>query len=164
VSVSTPFVAPSFEQLEAQLCRLIKRIMNLLTRRGFLIEEQGLTYMAEIAGGDSALAARHAAACTYRIALGPRAGQKVLTLQTVASEKPPHAPQRGVNAHGFSLHAATRCDADQRDELERLCRYITRPAIANERLSRNNAGDVVIKLKSPYLDEIDTDKGFIFWT
>lgn len=164
MSVSTPFVAPSFEQLEAQLCRLIKRIMNLLTRRGFLIEEQGLTYMADIEAGDSALAALHAAACTYRIAFGSKAGQKVLTLQTVASEKPRHAAQRGANAHGFSVHAATRCDADQRDELERVCRYITRPAIANERWSRNNAGDVVIKLKSPYRDEIDTDKGFIFWT
>lgn len=73
-------------------------------------------------------------------------------MQTVASEKPPHAPERGVNAHGFSLHAATRCDADQRHELERLCRYITRPAIANERLSCNKSGDVVLKLKSPYRD------------
>jgi hypothetical protein len=26
-------------------------------------------------------------------------------------------------------------------ELERLCRYITRPAIANELLKRNGAGD-----------------------
>ena len=32
------------------------------------------------------------------------------------------------------------------------CRYITRPAIANERLKRNGAGQVVPKLKSPYRD------------
>jgi multisubunit Na+/H+ antiporter MnhF subunit len=32
---------------------------------------------------ESALAPLQAAACTYRIALGPRAGQKVLSLQTV---------------------------------------------------------------------------------
>ena len=31
-----------------------------------------------------------------------------------------------------------------------LCRYITRPAIANERLKRNRAGQVVLQLKSPY--------------
>ncbi|MGH8526225.1 MAG: transposase, partial [Gammaproteobacteria bacterium] len=30
--------------------------------------------------------------------------------------------------------------------------YITRPAIANERLTRNRAGDVVLQLKSPYHD------------
>jgi hypothetical protein len=51
-----------------------------------------------------------------------------------------------------SAHAAVRCGADQRKELERLCRYITRPAIANERLNRNHAGDVVLQLKSAYQD------------
>jgi len=49
---------------------------------------------------------------------------------------------------GFSLHAGVRCGAHQRKELERLCRYITRPAIANERLRRDGAGDVVLQLKS----------------
>jgi hypothetical protein len=30
-----------------------------------------------------------------------------------------------VAAHGFSLHAGERCDAHQRKEFERLCRYIS---------------------------------------
>ena len=51
-----------------------------------------------------------------------------------------------------SLHAAVRCGADQRTQLERLCRYITRPALANERLSRNAKGQVVLRLKSAYRD------------
>jgi hypothetical protein len=41
---------------------------------------------------------------------------------------------------------------DQRQQLEHLCRYITRPAIANERLKRNRAGDVVLQLKSAFKD------------
>jgi len=45
-----------------------------------------------------------------------------------------------------------RWRADQRKELEHLCRYITRPAIANERFKRNRAGQVVLQLKSPYKD------------
>ena len=40
----------------------------------------------------------------------------------------------------------------KRQELERLCRYITRPAIANERLKRNPAGQVVLQLKSSWRD------------
>ena len=40
----------------------------------------------------------------------------------------------------------------QRKELERLCRYITRPAIANKRLKRDGAGDVVLQLKSAWRD------------
>jgi hypothetical protein len=45
-----------------------------------------------------------------------------------------------------------RWRGDQPKELELLCRYITRPAIANERLKRNRAGQVVLQLKSPYKD------------
>ena len=41
---------------------------------------------------------------------------------------------------------------DQRQALEQLCRTITRPAIANERLKRNRAGQVVLQLKSAYHD------------
>jgi hypothetical protein len=41
-----------------------------------------------------------------------------------------------------------RWRADQRKGLEQLCRYI----IANERLKRNCAGKVVLKLKSAYED------------
>ena len=40
----------------------------------------------------------------------------------------------------------------QRKKLERLCRYITRPAIAERRLSLANNGNVVIALKTPYDD------------
>ncbi|MGH8646608.1 MAG: transposase [Gammaproteobacteria bacterium] len=56
------------------------------------------------------------------------------------------------NAQGFSLHAEVRCAINQRHKLEHLCRYITRPAIANERLTRNGAGQVLLTLKTPYRD------------
>ena len=34
--------------------------------------------------------------------------------------------------------------------LQRLCRYITRPALANERVQCNAAGQVVLKLKTQF--------------
>ena len=43
-----------------------------------------------------------------------------------------------------------RCEANDRKGIEQLCRYITRPAIANERLSVNREGSVVLKLKTAY--------------
>jgi hypothetical protein len=46
-------------------------------------EEHGMTYLAD-ADADNPLASLQAASCTYRIAFGPRAGHKVLSLQTVA--------------------------------------------------------------------------------
>jgi len=53
---------------------------------------------------------------------------------------------------GLTLHAAVRCAANDRQALEQLCRYITRPALANERVQTNAAGQVVLKLKTPWRD------------
>ncbi len=39
--------------------------------------------------------------------------------------------------YGFSLHAASVCEAHQRSKLERLCRYITRPPVAAEASRRS---------------------------
>jgi hypothetical protein len=47
-----------------------------------------------------------------------------------------------ANEQGFSLHAALRCHANERLKLERLCRYITRPALANDRVKINAKGKV----------------------
>ncbi len=110
-----------------------------------------MTYMADI-DPDNPLTPLQAASCTYRIALGPRAGQKVLSLRTVAGRDEKTTRAMCADAHGFSLHAGVRCGAHQRKELERLCRYITRPAIANERLKCDGAGNVVLQLKSPWRD------------
>ena len=97
--------APTIEQLQDLLDRIITRIMKLLTRQGYLIEEEGMRYLGEIAA-DRALTPLQAAACTYRIALGPRAGQKVLSLQTQPGQAAQSTPALCANAHGFSLHAA----------------------------------------------------------
>ena len=75
---------PTDEALQSVLHKIITRLMKLLTRRGVLVEEEGSIYMADNDGvSDEARVLRplQAAACTYRIAFGPRAGQKVLTLQ-----------------------------------------------------------------------------------
>jgi len=90
--------------------------------QGFLIEEQGMTSLAD-SGPETALTPLQQAACTYRVALGPRAGQKVLSLQALPTEPPP-TPVRCVNEQGFSLHGEVCCAAhDERKKLEHLCRY-----------------------------------------
>ena len=53
---------------------------------------------------------------------------------------------------GFSLHAAVRVEAHDRKRLEQLCRYITRPALSDERVQLNAAGQVELKLKTPWRD------------
>ena len=53
-----------------------------------------------------------------------------------------------ADMQGFGLHAGARCATDERQALERLCSYITRPALANERVQCNAAGQVVLQLKT----------------
>ena len=53
---------------------------------------------------------------------------------------------------GFSLHAAVRVQAHDRKRLEQLCRYITRPSLSDERVQLNAAGQVELKLKTPWRD------------
>jgi hypothetical protein len=147
--------APSREQLQTLLGKLITRLLRLLTRLGHLIEEDGITYLARSDTLDphDALAPLQAAASTWRIAAGPRAGRKVLTLvggHAGERREPRQTHERCANAHGFSLHAGVHCEANDRQGIEQLCRYIARPAIANERLSINGEGNVILKLKTPW--------------
>jgi hypothetical protein len=70
-------------------------------RLGVLIEEPEGSYLAET-DTNGALRSLQAASCTSRFALGPRAGQKVLSLQSLPSRTMPSTPELRVNAHGLA--------------------------------------------------------------
>jgi hypothetical protein len=147
--------APTDEELHALLQTVIARLMKMLTRRGVLVEDMGQTYLAEPdTDGEGARTLRplQAAAITYRIAFGPRAGQKVLTVRAAMPREGEARQPLCADIDGFSLHAAVRVEANDRKRLEQLCRYITRPALSDERVQLNAAGQVELKLKTPWRD------------
>ena len=111
-------------------------------------DEHGLLTLN--ASDDSTLDELRGHSITYRIALGPHAGRKALTLRTLPSSS--EFEQGLARANGFSLHAGVVAGADERDKLERLCRYITRPAVSTERLSLTAQGLIHYRLKTPYRD------------
>ena len=57
-----------------------------------------------------------------------------------------------ATAAGFSLHAGVSARASERDKIERLCRYIARPALASSRLSLTEDGQVCYVFKTPWRD------------
>jgi hypothetical protein len=75
----------------------------------------------------------------------------VFTLQTLPACDEPFDDSVGKVA-GFSLHAGVAAKANERDNLERLCRYISRPAVSEKRLSLTPNGNVRYQLKTPYRD------------
>ncbi len=64
--------------------RIVERILALLTRRGHWVQEPdtGLTYLND-PSPDDLLTSLHAAAGSYHIAVGPRAGKKVIHIRTL---------------------------------------------------------------------------------
>ncbi len=75
----------------------------------------------------------------------------MFTLQTLPACDEPINEWVGKVA-GFSLHAGVAARADERKKLERLCRYISRPAVSEKRLSLTPNGNVRYQLKTPYRD------------
>jgi hypothetical protein len=105
----------------------------------------------------SALRPLQQGSIVYRVAFGPRAGRKVLTLREalpIDVETDYEAKLLCENEQAFSLHAAVRCHSNERLKLERLYRYITRPALANDRIKINAKGQVELKLKTPWRNGI----------
>lgn len=138
------------EDIVRLLHSLSGRIVRLLERRGLLIadpEHPLLDFEAS-----SSFAHLQGASIQYRIAIGPHAGRKALTLYTVPPVEDESAPGLVAAIAGFSLHAGTVCETWQRNRLERLCRYITRPPVATKRLSVDARGRVVYRYKRPFRD------------
>lgn len=113
------------------------------------------TYLALETAEEEPMHQLYGHSITYRIALGPHKGRKVFTLQSLPPREEPKAGSSrvaNVAVAGFSLHAGVMAEAHQRDKLERLCRYIARPAVSDERLSLLDDGWIRYELKTPYRD------------
>ena len=119
-------------------------------RRGLLIADPVCPCLD--LGSGSSLDHLQDAFIRYRIAIGPHAGRKALTLCRLPPTEENSDIPLLARAAGFSLHAASMCKAHQRGRLERLCRDITRPPIATKRLSVDGQGRVVNRYKQPFRD------------
>jgi len=145
--------APDAKELQGLVEQIAARVGSVLERAGLIerdIENAWLTAGAESGPLDDLIGR----SMTYRIAVGPRAGQKLFTLQTVAPRLQglEGDPNGAARIGGFSLHAGVDIAPHQREKLERLCRYMSRPPVASERLALTASGHVRYTLKTPYRD------------
>ena len=113
---------------------------------------RGSAYLDLQPDDDDAMATIVGASISYRLAFGPNAGRKAMTLKTMPSTTMTSKSELVSKQAGFSLHADVACKTTQRKKLERLCRYITRPAICEQRMSLAANGNIVYQLKTPYDD------------
>jgi len=149
---STALRRPRLAQLERLLDTLIRRITRTLVRAGVLVEDGEQPYLD--LEPSSALEQLSSASTRYRIAVGPIAGRRTMRIHTPSAASCDSVGAKPLTAarDGFSLNAAVACQARQRAKLERLCRYMSRPPIALQRLSLDGDGLVVYELKHPFRD------------
>ena len=141
---------PSPEQVAEVAERTAKRVIKLL-------EAAGKSFDSELSGDDvddfakrqPALASLYAAAARGVDLSGERAGQPTMRLiqQDSVEKKEPHAVVGGIN-----LHAAVAFDARDKPRMERMCRYLARPPIAQHRLTRRSDGSVQYTMKKVWRD------------
>ncbi len=141
--------APTSAQLTHLADKIARRVCRHLARKGWLEGEDESAFLSDSAGSDDGMDALRMSSITYRIATGAQAGRKVITLQTLPGNDGSLEGGAG-QVGGFSLHAGVAAEAHEGQKLERLCRYIARPAISEKRLSISPQGRVRYQLKTPW--------------
>jgi hypothetical protein len=141
---------PSGEDMARLVRTIYYRLKALLTRRGVLTDggELSLPLLDE----PSALDLCQAAAVEGRSALGPHPGVHAARMRKCPDGSPRPPSPLSARCEGFSLEAAVSLRASDRAGLERLCRYLTRPPLATERLSLQEDGRVRYRFRRPWRD------------
>jgi hypothetical protein len=168
--------APTGQELTQLAHTLTHRVGRFLERQGLLERDAENSYLAGDTADDDSMAQLLGHSITYRIAVGPQAGRKVFTLQTLPTCEPEDSfGDRVGQVAGFSLHAGVAARADERQKLERLCRYdvqggtsvaggrkpgatISPPAVSEKRLSLTPNGNIRYQLKTPYKESLPRER------
>ena len=148
-----PTDPPSDEEVARVLATIRRRVLRLLARHGLAVEDAPDVDPLADESPALALAGISSASIQGRIALGPRAGARVIQIG-----REPDAPwvtsrgPRQAHLEGFDLHADITVGADDRAGLERLARYVLRPPVAQDRLALTPEGQVLLTLKGEWAD------------
>ena len=128
------------------------RVAGYLEREGILERDEENSYLSIEDGDEDPMRQVLGCSVSYRIAIGPQQGRKVFTLQTIPAWEDDDRFAQVAKVSGFSLHAGVAAQAWERQKLERLARYISRPAVSEKRLSVTLSGNIRYQLKTPYND------------
>ena len=101
--------APTSQELTQLAHTIAQRVGRFLERQGLLERDAENSYLASDAADDDAMNSLRGHSITYRIAVGPQAGCKVFTSQTLPACDPEDQFGDTVGkVVGFSLHAGWR--------------------------------------------------------
>ena len=144
---------PTNVEVERTTRRIVRRLRRLLIERG-LTPDSDASAADSLPEDQPLLAEIYAASVRSRIAMGERAGLGVLRIgELVDPEEAAFVTgPRCAMIDGVSLHANVSVPARDRRRLEKLCRYIARPPVSTQRLSKLSDGRLLYRLKRKWRD------------
>ena len=149
-----PLPPPSDAEVACVAGQVAQRVARMLERRGLGPEADSSE--ADSLGRDQPLAGRTLRGlrlepdCNGTEGWPKRASPGRPSVD--AKAEPRFEGPRCAVVAGVSLHANVAVPARDRQRLERLCRYVARPPVATERLSRQPDGQLAIRLKKRWRD------------
>ena len=146
---------PALSELDVQelLQSIAARMLGYLRRHGLLTEDD--TALAATHDADDeqlVLDALATAAVTGTSLAGPQSRPGRLHYLQEASGEPRTTSPLCAAYAGFSLHARTTVEHDDKPGRQRLIKYILRPPLAAERVERLEGGRVRLRLKRAFSD------------
>jgi Putative transposase len=146
-------VPPTDKEVARLLVTIRIRIIRLLRRRGLIGEDADPTAVDSLETASSALAGIIGASIRGRTALGRRPGRRVLRLGSDPDASwVTSTAARQAHLDGFDLHANVAVGAQDREGVEKLCRSLLRPPLAQRRLQLTDDGRVLMELHRPWSD------------
>jgi hypothetical protein len=131
------------------LATIVPRVLDWLARHGDC-EEDAADHWVETT---PVLAGLAAASVQGVAALGAAAGQRAQRFGRIAAASDASAlAVCQARQDGFDLHAALRVRAGRRERLERVCRYVLRPPVAQDRVTVTSEGQVRLALRHAWSD------------
>ncbi|MCC6848742.1 MAG: transposase [Deltaproteobacteria bacterium] len=148
-----PASPPTPQEIARLVATIARRVATLLRRHGLTLGGDEPADDADSQADAGALAALAAASVTGRSLLGAAPGARVgrvgrtTTAAIAKAASPWHA-----RAADFDLHGGRTVRAEDRRTLERLCHYLLRPPLAQDRLELLPDGRVGLTLAHPWAD------------
>jgi hypothetical protein len=149
-----PLPAPTHAEVAAVAARIAQRAEAVMRKHGRWVDGDSADSEPDQLSLEQPVLSACYQGCAQGIdVLSSRAGRptlRVMTTPPVLSTSAEPGPVAVVR--GFNLHAATVADGYDRDRLERLCQYIGRPPIAQDRLHIRDDGKVRYDMKRVWAD------------
>ena len=140
--------SPTDEEIRKLTLKIARRIHRYLEKR---IKEGDSD---ELLTKHPLLAKCYAASIRYLSALGLNSGKPLLRVVSPELAAGPVEDERTIM--GFNLHASAAIEAEDRNGLEQVLRYMGRPPLSKERLNlASDNENLLLTLKSPWRNGVE---------